>query len=729
MIRRLQYITIILLWSTTLLAQQNTGRPGNPPQRGGERPGQQINKDSLVLDVKNRLWSWKLKDDFTVVDTIPVDTITDGFQNYNPMYKESFSNIYLGNIGTPYMSNLLSFKDGSEDFIFLNSFKVQFIQPEDIQYYNTRVPYTNLTYINTPPKSRSEENFSWLFTQNVNKAFNIGFNYKILSSVGSYEASQTDKRNFNIHLTYKGPKYSVAGALIYNKVNLYENGGIEDEDYVVNYPYYKDEEKIFSGVEDIFVNYTTQTDFIENFQFFVSQGFGIGNIKIKKHIVPSDTLNHSGFSQDSIHGGMVSPDSLHQRPSPPDSLGRPNLVNNSGFEDQILPVATFYHTLNAGLYNRAFKIDDLDDYVDSDDGSSPLYDQIYGDEEKTRDSTRYTFIANTFQLRFNEEANSFFKFGIRAFLKNEISLYKFQVEPKVVYDEDEDEDVVHYKKEDKSFVNTFLGGQIFKNLGENFWWNAGGKFYFQGYKAGDLELQGHINTLYPVMKDTAGVYARGKIRLHSASYLQENYYGNNIKWEDNDFNKEKLVDLEFGVQIPTRNLKLSWESKTMTDYLYWNSEALPDQTSKVISAFQVTLLKKIDLGPFHSNNSLAYQYSSNQTIYPLPEFAGYSSNYIDFYLANRVLQVQFGVDVRYYTAYYTPAFMPATGQYYVQTDKKYGDYPFLDVFLNLHLKRARVFIKADHINQSFMDRNYFYTAGYAHEPLRIKWGVSWNFYD
>ncbi len=760
MIKRFQYILIISFWSVAIFAQQNNGGPGT----SGEdkfHPGEQPHVDSLLFTIVHRLSEWKLKDDFTLVDTLSWanDTILDGFHNYDPIFKESFSNIYLSNTGSAYYSNLLSNRDEDEEFIFLNSFRTYFIQPEDIVFYNTTGPYTNLSYKNAPPKSRSEENFSWLFTQNVNKDFNIGFYYKILSSVGSYDASQTDNRQFNIHLTYKAPKYTVSGALIYNKENLYENGGVEDEDDIRNYPTYLDE-NIFSGAEDVVTNYEDQTEFIENYQLFVTQGFGVGNIKIKKHVTPKDSIADFNPPSDSLFVSSVPPPNSkdNHMPPPPSDMPPPDSLMKAGMpphgpspksvkksqdeeEEDVLPVATFFHTLNVGTYSRVFKIDNLDDYIDDGDGVIPLYDDaIYEDSLQTRDSTRYTFLNNMFQLKFNEEANSLLRFGLRAYFKNEISFYRYQDSAKIEYDDDEEEYITHYRKSDKVLVNSCVGGQIFKNRGENFWWNAGAKLYFQGYKAGDMEINGEISSLYPVFKDTAGVYAKGKIQLHSASYLQEHYYSNHFIW-NNDFNQEKIVQLEAGLRIPTKRFKLSWESKTWTDYLYWNEDAVPDQASQVISAFQITLLKHFKAGAFNSNNSLAYQYSSDQSIYPVPEFTGYSSNYFNFYLAQKVLQVQLGFDVRYHTKYYTPAFMPATGQFYVQNDKKYGDYPYVDLFMNLHLKRARIFIKIDHVNQFIQNQAYkwdnsfnynsdfFLTKGYPHELTRIKWGVSWNFYN
>ncbi len=687
---KLHYIIFCLFISTLVAAQPGgEGRPDNMPQRGEQMQQNQLKKDTII-NLQDRLWSWKMKDDYTLIDTMVVDTITSGFQNYDPIYRNSFSNIDLGNKGSAYITNLLSNKSSFNEFIFINSLQNQFVQPEDIQYFNTKVPYTNLTYINAGPSRKSEENFTGFFTQNINKDWNLGIRYNLVSTIGLYNAQKVDNRNFNLYSSYHSPKYSMHAVITYNSIEHLENGGLNNDDptYITD----SEKRKEYKRAEDIPVKYMSATNKINNFQIFYNHSLGIGKINLKR--------DHN----DSIDTEIAD------------------------VEDYELPVSTVYHTLHAGNYKRVYKIDELDTYLD-DDNLIPLYDNIYADTLQTRDSTSYSFLKNTFQIRFNEEANSLFKFGVRAFLTNEIKYYKYQKSPtSYTIDEDYDYDIPNYRHNDTTLVTTAVGGQVFKNLGKNFWWNLGGKIYVQGYRLGDIDLQGNINSLYRIFKDTAGIYGRGRILLKSPELLQENYYSNHFQW-DKSFKQEKLVNIEVGLKIPTRRLKLSWESKVFTDYMYWNSEALPDQTSEVISAFQLTLTKDFTFGPLHSDNKLAYQFTSNQAYLPLPEFAGYSSNYLNFYLAKRVLQIQVGVDAKYHTEYYTPGYMPATGQFYNQNVIKVGNYPFLDAFVNLHIKRARVFIKLDHFNQSFMDRNYFLTLGYPHAPMRVKWGVSWNFYD
>jgi hypothetical protein len=646
--------------------------------KGGSNENKSI---TSVSEFKNRFSSWKLYDDFTFSDSVVIDTATTGFQNYDPVFKESYSTIFLGNRGAAYHSNLLSYKSDFNEFIFANSLQKYFIQPEDIQYYNTKVPYTNLSYYYGVPKRRSEENFSALFTQNINKYWNYGVYYNLVSSIGLYEAQQVDNRNFKFHMSYHGEKYNIHGAFLFNKIKHLENGGLEgdEHDYILNPDKYD-----YGPAENVPVKYMSASNQVNNAQLFINQTLGIGRINIAK-----------------------------------------NSDENTDEEEVKVPVSTVYHTLHFSRYKRLFAIDNLGSYYDE-DNTLPLFQNVFGDSLQTNDSITYTSFSNTFQIKFNEEANSLLRFGLRAYIQNQVKHYNYQITPDV--NTIGEETIVTYKYNDTTLVTTSVGAQLFKNIGKNFRWKADGKLYLQGYKAGDIELKGDMDMQYPVFKDTAGIFAKGKMTLRSPEFLQENYYSNHFKWTNN-FVREKLVNVEFGLNIPTRKFKLAWESKTYTDYFYWNYEAKPDQYSKVISSFQLSLIKDFKLGSLHSNNKLAYQYSSQQDIYPLPEFAGYSSNYFNFYLAKRVLQVQIGVDAKYHTAYYAPAYMPATGQFYLQDKQLVGNYPFLDLFMNLHLKRARIFVKLDHFNQSLNDRNYFLTIGYPYAPIRLKWGVSWNFYD
>ena len=65
----------------------------------------------------------------------------------------------------------------------------------------------------------------------------------------------------------------------------------------------------------------------------------------------------------------------------------------------------------------------------------------------------------------------------------------------------------------------------------------------------------------------------------------------------------------------------------------------------------------------------------------------------------------------------------------ITNEKKYGDYPFIDFFINAQIKTVRVFIKVDHLNSGMMGNYYILTPRYPMNDRALKLGVSWRFFD
>ena len=144
------------------------------------------------------------------------------------------------------------------------------------------------------------------------------------------------------------------------------------------------------------------------------------------------------------------------------------------------------------------------------------------------------------------------------------------------------------------------------------------------------------------------------------------------------------------------------------------------------------LQQKLKVGIFHLDGEVAYQKSSEQDILPLPELSAYGNLYMKFGLAKKVLQIEMGADVRYFSKYYAPDYSPVIGQFYNQNpdDKiEIGAFPIVNVNANLHLKRTRFFIMMYHVNAGSGKSNYFLAPHYPINPRMIKFGLSWNFFD
>jgi outer membrane receptor protein involved in Fe transport len=113
----------------------------------------------------------------------------------------------------------------------------------------------------------------------------------------------------------------------------------------------------------------------------------------------------------------------------------------------------------------------------------------------------------------------------------------------------------------------------------------------------------------------------------------------------------------------------------------------------------------------------------------LPEFILEHSLYYENDLLNKAMRLQIGASVYYISSYYADAYMPVTGQFFLQSEKKYGNYPFIDFFVAAKIKTVRIFVKVDHLNSGWDKNNYILTPNYPYPGRTFKLGVSWKFYD
>lgn len=626
-------------------------------------------KPEIKAKVKQSVKAWQLTNDYTYADTLSVDTLVQGYQVFNPIFKRSISNVHLGNLGAPSMAMDFSQREMRHDFIFYNSLLPYFEAPQDYVYYNTRTPYVNLTYHMGQPKRRSEEMIRALFTQNINKHWNVGIQYQLFSSIGRYEAQKVDNQNFRLFSSYNGKRYSAHGFFSYARSQQFENGGITNEDYILNAPDYD-----YGQPENVPVSFLDAHSRLSNYQFFYHHGYTLGSV---------------------------------------------NYVDAKG-ESQHASIATVYHTLHVDQAKRRYRIDDLPDYSNA--SLNHFYPNVYIDSLTTNDSLRYRLIHNQFQIQFNEEANPWLRFGLRAFIGNEIRTYQMPAAPG--YDQELN---VVYRQQKEQQVTSYLGGRIFKNRGESFRWNAGLKFFFQGYRVGDLEVDGRLDTYFDMGRSKANLFASGSFRLRSAGYWEENYFSNHLQWNLN-LNREKRIDVKGGFRIPDHKAQLTGFLTTYTDYVYYSTSGLPQQQSGVIQVIGAKGEKHFQWLKLHCIPSLVWQFISNKTVMPLPDLSLFATSYYENQLF-KVLTFQIGFDVRYHTQYYSPYYLPAIGQFVTQDFRKTGNYPFADLFLNLHLKRARAYVKYEHVNKGWPNNDYFHTIFYPANPRSIKFGVSWNFYD
>ena len=173
------------------------------------------------------LHTWILADGYRI-EKVDLDTFKTDFHTYSPIDKFSFSNSFLGNTGSQYNSNIF-FDELSKpytDFLPENQFAAYLMTARNQHYYYARRPYIELKYVMST-KKRNENDINVLVTQNINKYWNVGFNYVLISADGIFPQNKTSEHSLNFFTSYTGEKYAVHASYYRNKFRIQESGGID----------------------------------------------------------------------------------------------------------------------------------------------------------------------------------------------------------------------------------------------------------------------------------------------------------------------------------------------------------------------------------------------------------------------------------------------------------------------------------------------------------------------
>jgi hypothetical protein len=193
--------------------------------------------------------------------------------------KEDVGATYLGVSGSPVLTHNYFKRQRLERFETYNPYLGETFTPETLPFYNTKSPYTELSYAGTffANKQREEVNIEVVHTQNISPEFNFSLTYKRFGGKGMLANEATDTRSFTIGANYIGNRYIMHGGYIYNKVRRNENGGVADEFFV--------RDTLIEDIRTTPVFLSKANSMIKNNTFFITQMYGIP-IRIRK----GDTL-------------------------------------------------------------------------------------------------------------------------------------------------------------------------------------------------------------------------------------------------------------------------------------------------------------------------------------------------------------------------------------------------------------------------------------------------------
>lgn len=690
--------------------------------------GRDTTKHKGEKDIPIGQFQWVLEPRLgTVIDAENTDTVVHNFQNWNATDGYTGEYNYLANLGSPRLSRLYFNRENSDEFLFLQPFSFFRDAMKDFRFTNTKSPITNLAYHSCGSSQNGEDRVRGYFATNINKLAGLGFKIDYSYGVGYYPAQPNSMFGSTLYGYHRGEHYSMHAYACINHMKMGENGGIEDDRYI------EDPLSVGQTKSDIIPTMIDQTWNRNHEQhFYLTHRYNIGFNRI---IEVPDSLKPLPPSSSELLSEL--PDSL-QEVLREDSVARELMADSllQAWHDkqevpkEFIPVTSIIHTCDVSNLKH--------EYLSHDTRKDYYTHCYYGDGDQMEDVTRALSVRNTFGLALREGFNKWAQMGITLFGTHKLRSYKLM---------DGQGGTMPYTENDVS-----VGGELARTQGERFHFNASGEVWLVGEHAGDVDINGKTDLKLRLgRRDSLLADLHANIAHSKPSFFFRHYHSQSTWWDNDDLDREVRFRIDGSLRLQKLGTRLHVGFENVSNYTYFamqntllNNEKvgsiLPTDYSRAtcvmqtgsVQVFGATLAQDLKLGVLHWDNQVSYQTSSNQDALPLPKLNIYTNLYLLFRIGiAKVLRVQIGGDMRYFTPYDAPDYSPSIQQFAIQDPRhervKIGGYPIIGVYANMHLKHCRFYVSARHVNAG--EGHSFLVPHYPINSMVIHLGLSWNFFN
>lgn len=697
----------------------------------------------------------------------------------------------LGNLGSPRQNRIFIDRRPQSEFFFLDLYDMFIVQPSDFQFTSTLSPITVLTYNTAGNRTNGEDHFKALFAVNAGKEWGFGFKFDYLYGRGYYSNQNTSHFNYTMWGSYLGERYQAHLLLSLNHQKVAENGGIANDAYITHPESFNDtysEEEIPTILQKnwnrndnqhVFFNHRYSLGFFRKVPMteeeIKAKQFALKSQKAKEEQQEKEKARRrakangekfdeerydkekrsSGRPEDAAIAGDVAQAGAVADSSKAGDRMTVNLEDSVQMEtlrkqdaqketaeqwmkEEYVPVTSFIHTVRFDNYRRIYQAYNTpkDFYAQNYfNYGTTVNDSIY-------DRTKHWAFRNTFAVALLEGFNKWEKAGLKAFVSYELRHYELPVMTTPA-----GASAAFFDGEQKwNQHDVSVGGQLLKTQGRTFHYDISAEAWLAGDRAGQFHIDGHADLGFPLLGDTVQLAATAFLHRSAASFYMEQFHSKHYWWDNHlDQQIHSRILGEFSLKKTRTRLRVGYDvlknytyfgiqndrTKSGDNYLVQHNALNVRQSGSPVSLLTLQLQQDLRLGILNWQNVLTLQKSSKDDILPVPLFNAYSNLFIRFRIA-RVLDVDLGVDGRYFTDYYAPEYIPGIGAFGIQETEasrtKIGNYPVLDAYANFQLQHTRFFVMFSHVNSSD-GGDYFFTPHYPLNQRIFRFGISWNFFN
>ena len=780
--KKIIFSSLLFCAATIPVAAQNDFNY-NEDSQFRPQTNRKVNTDSLGSDkeIPKGIRVWTVDERFGDTKAAVVDTLQHMYMNTT--FTEGLRGEYntLGNMGTARLNRIFIDRRNTQgNFIFTEPYDYIVNPVSDFHFTNTYSPITNITLNSCGDKVTGEDDFKAMFAVNANKRLGAGFRFDYKYGRGYYNAQSTSHFKYTMWASYLGDRYQAHFLFSTNHEKMTENGGITNDDYIKHPEIYTES----FATNEIPTVLEQNWNRLDNQHIFFTHRYNVGfsrkvkmteeEIKAKKFAMASKKENAEENAKEEARkkakeqgkkfdekafdkqqgakfsgrpdGAKIAGDEPAKDSAAKDirndstriavngkaaadsllAIQKKNAEDSLFYKSEYVPVTSFIHTVKFDNYRRIYEAYQtpadyyLNEYYDA---GRLTGDSIY-------DQTKHWHMKNTFAIAMLEGFNKWAKAGLKAFASYDLRHYELPTMEG------------GFEKYNEHVLS--VGGQLSKQEGKTLHYNAVAEIGLTGVDAGTLAIDGNVDVNIPFLGDTLQVRGDAFFHRETPSFYYRNYHARHLWWE-NDLDKTIHTRIMGTLSFPKTRTKLRVAVDEIKNYTYFSQSyditekglrtgviVTPMQESEGINLLTAQLEQNFRLGILNWENLFTYQHSSKESVLPVPAFNAYTNLYIKFKVV-KVLNVDLGADMRYFTSYEAPDYSPYMGQYTVQgngeNNVKIGNYPIVNVYANVHIKHTRFFVMMSHINAGQGDKNYFFAPHYPMNERVFRIGVSWNFFN
>lgn len=692
-----------------------------------------------------RVWTVdRLFGDITpaVPDTLP-------YMYMNTIFTTGMHGEYntTGNLGAARINRIFTDRETYGDFIFTQPYSYFITQPDQFHFTNTYSPITNLNFNTCGNRTNGEDHLQAIYAVNAGKRIGLGMKFNYLYGRGYYQNNSSALFNYTLYGSYLGHRYQAHLLMSTNHQKQAENGGITNDDYISHPEFFNNDygeneiptmlEENWNRNDNQHVFFTHRYSFGFNRQVPMTED----EIKAKKFAIESEKDNKAKKEKEEARKkAMKAEEEFDEEEydrqaalSKEVSDNAPQTVEPNDtvwMKDEYVPVTSLIHTVEFDNYEHIYQAysNPKDYYL----ATYPTFSKYVGDS--IYDETKHYELRNTFAIALLEGFNKYAKAGLKAFITHDLKRFTLPdtVSNRSVYNQQ----------------NLIVGGHISKTQGKTLHYHALGKFTVLGENVGDVQVDGGVDVSFPLLGDTVQLAANGFFHLTDPTFYYTHYHSKHFWWDNSDLKKTSHTRLQGIFTFRRTETRLRVAVDNLTNYAYFSTDytqfiqddnnmrlfntARPRQSGENIDILTVSLSHHFQWRLFHLGAELTYQKSTHDGIIPVPTFNAYTNLFLRFKIAH-VLDCDLGADIRFFTKYKAPDFVPGISQYAIPDNAdnrvEVGNYPIINAYANFFLKHARFFVMMSHVNHSSAGNNYFLTPHYPINSRIFRFGVSWNFFN